>query len=240
MKKRIISILTTIALVVTMLTTLIIPASALDDSVQAPETASSYCLSNIIDLKDSVVYGDPETATTGYIFYPGGNVSYKDYGPLLMAIAQKGYLVISVRMPLNFAILNIPAATIFTNRYKNIDTWYIGGHSLGGAMSAVYAGLHARQLEGLILFAAYSTSDLSNKDLDVLSIYGSNDGVLNMEKYESNKANLPSTAVEVVIEGGNHCQFGDYGFQDGDNEATISAAEQVAIAADAVGAFLAK
>ena len=39
-------------------------------------------------------------------------------------------------------------------------------------------------IEGLILLASYAANDLSDTDLSVLSVYGSEDGVLNMQKYE--------------------------------------------------------
>ena len=42
----------------------------------------------------------------------------------------------------------------------------------------------------------------------------------------------------VVIEGGNHAQFGNYGKQKGDADATISREEQQNIAVEAVGKFL--
>jgi hypothetical protein len=42
----------------------------------------------------------------------------------------------------------------------------------------------------------------------------------------------------VIIEGGNHAQFGDYGPQPGDNQATISRADQQAQTVEAVVKFL--
>jgi len=47
-----------------------------------------------------------------------------------------------------------------------------------------------------------------------------------MEKFDETKALLPADTQYVVIDGGNHAQFGSYGFQPGDNEATISPEEQ--------------
>ena len=62
--------------------------------------------------------------------------------------------------------------------------------------------------------------------MEVLSIYGSQDGVLNREKYEKEKKNLPSDVTEYVIEGGNHAGYGNYGKQKGDGEAEIPKKEQ--------------
>ena len=84
------------------------------------------------------------------------------------------------------------------------------------------------EYEGLILLGSYSTADLSDTDLDVLSIYGSEDKVLNREKYEENKSNLPDDFSEVVIEGGCHAYFGMYGAQDGDGTPTIQTTSRLA------------
>ena len=104
-------------------------------------------------------------------------------------------------------------------------------------MAATYASKYPEKLNGLVLLAAYSTADLTDSGLDVLSIYGSEDGVLNMEKYESNRGNLPKNTAEVMIPGGNHAGFGSYGAQDGDGEAGLSAFEQINYTADIILEF---
>lgn len=110
--------------------------------------------------------------------------------------------------------------------FPEIGNWYIGGHSLGGSMAAGYVAGHAEEYEGLILLAAYSTEDISQSGLDVLSVYGSRDGVLDMEKYANNLINLPENMEEYEIEEGCHAQFGSYGTQWGDGIAGISGKEQ--------------
>ena len=112
--------------------------------------------------------------------------------------------------------------------------WSMMGHSLGGAMAAAFAGEHTDEIEGLILLGAYSTADLSSSDMKVLTIYGENDQVLNREKYEENRSNLPKKTTEYIIEGGNHAYFGAYGSQDGDGEATITQEEQMQQVVDLV------
>lgn len=112
-------------------------------------------------------------------------------------------------------VVQAMAADGTAERFSDIDAWYIGGHSLGGAMAANYAIGHNGEFEGLILLAAYSTEYLSGSGLDVLSIYGSEDRVLSLEKYEANRDHLPADATEVVIEGGCHAGFGVYGPQNG-------------------------
>ena len=182
---------------------------------------------------DDAAAGVDEPA--GLIFYPGGKVEYTAYAPLMEQLAEKGVLCVLVKMPANLAVLDMGAAEAHLDEFPDIENWYVGGHSLGGSMAASYAAEHADELEGLLLLAAYSTADLTGSGLDVLSIYGSEDGVLNMEKYNEYRPNLPEeTTTEVIIEGGNHAGFGDYGPQDGDGEASLSGEEQREMTVEAV------
>ena len=69
-------------------------------------------------------------------------------------------------------------------------------------------------------------------------IYVSEDGVLNREKYEADRANLPQDTTETVIDGGCHAGFGSYGAQNGDGTPTISAEEQQQQTADEPAAWM--
>ena len=141
-------------------------------------------------------------------------------------------------MPGNLAVLDANAADGLQQEHPEITTWYIAGHSLGGAMAANYAAAHAEDFDGLILLAAYSTKDISQTTLRVLSVYGSEDGVLNRESYEKNWSNLPTDTTEVVLDGGCHAQFGSYGPQNGDGIPTISGEEQVRQTTEVITAFI--
>ena len=158
------------------------------------------------------------------IFYPGGKVEATAYLPLLTALAEDGVDCFLVRMPLNMAFMDLNAAAAVQADYA-YDRWYIGGHSLGGAMAAVYAAEHGEGLSGLILLAAYATKPLDGR-LAVLELHGSEDGVLNRDKLEQGRQYLPASALSEELAGGNHAQFGDYGPQRGDGTATISREEQ--------------
>ena len=163
----------------------------------------------------------------GFIFYPGGKVEHTAYIPLMQALASEGVLCVLVEMPFRLAVFDVNAADGIPARFPEVKTWYIGGHSLGGSMAASYLESHAEDFAGLVLLGSYSTADLSDTSLSVLSVYGSEDGVMNREKYAANKPNLPASFTETVIEGGNHAGFGLYGPQDGDGIATITPAEQI-------------
>ena len=177
---------------------------------------------------------EPQNATVGFIFYPGGKVEANAYQPLMAELARKGVLCVLAEMPFNLAIFDINAAEGIQEQYPEIEEWYIGGHSLGGTMAASYLADHVDKYEGLILLGSYSTADLSDTDLNVLSIYGSEDKVLNREKYDENKSNLPDDFCEVVIDGGCHAYFGMYGAQDGDGTPTISNHEQIRLTVESI------
>jgi pimeloyl-ACP methyl ester carboxylesterase len=164
----------------------------------------------------------------GFIVYPGGRVDFRSYAPLAKAIASQGYLVVIPKMPLNLAIFGVNTANDVINSYPQINTWVIGGHSLGGTMAAQFVYENPFEIQGLVLWAAYpaSDTDLSNLKLSVTTIYGSNDGLVSSAQIDDSLELLPPLTVRVMIAGGNHAQFGWYGDQEGDNPATITREQQ--------------
>lgn len=196
------------------------------DAIGAFEAEDGVPMSIEIRDDNKTVYA-PENANAGLIFYPGGKVEYTAYEPLMAACASEEILTVLVEMPFNLAVLDVDAAEGIAEQYPQIEHWYLGGHSLGGSMAAAYLSDHAEEFEGLVLLGSYSTADLSDTSLEVLSVYGSEDHVLNREKYEKNKDNLPDDFTEIQIEGGCHAYFGMYGPQEGDGIPTISNKEQI-------------
>ncbi len=174
----------------------------------------------------------PEEVKAGLIFYPGGKVEYTAYSPLMLELAERGFLCILLKMPLNLAFLGMNAADTVYADFPEVGHWILAGHSLGGAAAGIYAAEHADNLDGLMLLAAYTTADLKEKDIKVLSIYGSEDGVLNRGSYEKNRGNLPADTIERIIPGGCHAWFGSYGAQKGDGFPTISNEEQIRLTAE--------
>ena len=189
-------------------------------------------------LADGIIAFIPEKAESAIIFYPGGKVEYTAYVPLMQACAQQGILSVLVEMPFNLAVLDTDAAEGIQKNFPEIESWYIGGHSLGGSMAASYLADNADDYSGLVLLGAYSTADLSRSGLKVLSIYGSEDTVMNRQNYDENLSKLPADFTELIIDGGNHAGFGMYGIQEGDGEAEISAAEQIRVSAAAIAEFM--
>jgi len=166
--------------------------------------------------------------TTGLVLYPGGRVDPRAYAPAARALAAEGYLVAIVPMPLDLAVLAPDRAADVMAAFPNVEKWVIGGHSLGGAIAARFAHQNPGMVHGLVLWASYpaTSDDLSDRDMLVASIYGTQDGLATGDKIAASRPLLPSATNWVAIQGGNHAQFGWYGPQDGDNEASVSRQEQ--------------
>ena len=180
-----------------------------------------------VTADDGTLFFVPKDIRAGFIFYPGGKVEHTAYEPLMQSLAAEGILCVLPQMPFRLAVLDIGAADGILEQYPEVRNWYIGGHSLGGSMAATYLSDHTDDFCGLVLLGAYSTADLSECDLSVLSIYGSEDGVMNLQKYEEMKKNLPKDFEEVVLEGACHAYFGTYGAQKGDGTPTASNEQQI-------------
>ena len=176
--------------------------------------------------KDWIHFAPTEEAfEIGVVFYPGGKVEAEAYAPIIRKISDAGISSYIVYVTGGLAILDQNAALgVFDT--EPLEKWIVSGHSLGGVAAAKVSS--DERVVGLSLWASYPASgnDLSTSAIAVQSIVGTDDGVLNWEKWNEAKENLPSSTQWMEIEGGNHSQFGDYGFQDGDNVASISAEEQ--------------
>ena len=179
-----------------------------------------------INKNDALAF-KPKEAKAGIIFYSGAKVEYTAYAPLLHSLAENGILCIAPNLNFNLAIMDQNAADKFRKMYPEIKKWYMAGHSIGGVFAAKYAARHSDEFEGVILLAAYSSVDLSDTNLDVISIYGTEDKVLNMKAYKEGLVKLPKDYQEVIIDGGNHAYFGSYGPQTGDGHALITNDEQI-------------
>lgn len=174
----------------------------------------------------------------GLIFYPGGKVEYLSYIPLMERITSQGYTCILLKMPFNLAVFDQNAASVPINEYKDVSTWYLSGHSLGGAMASIYASKNPDEIKGLILLGAYPAADLSSSNLKMLSIYGSEDKILSRDLFEEKKPFGPKNSIYFQINGGNHAYYGSYGNQKDDGIATLSPSEQQDLTAKKIIEFM--
>ena len=211
------------------------------DCYEADQAAiDAFSVADSVDvytLNNAVVYA-PDNATVGIVFYPGAKVEHTAYLPLMEACASKGILCVLVEMPLYFPLIDPDAAAGIPEQYPQIERWYIGGHSLGGYAASSYLAEHTDIFDGLILLASYTSSDLSATDLPVLSIYGSEDQIMNRKRYAEGLSKLPADYTEVVIDGGCHAYFGMYKGQDGSDDLAVTNEEQLLITADAIADFV--
>ncbi|WP_228851809.1 alpha/beta hydrolase [Aegicerativicinus sediminis] len=158
------------------------------------------------------------------IFFPGALVQPKAYIPLCRNIAENNVKVYLIKMPWR-------QATMGYNKIKELDilknstmTYILAGHSQGGKMAAQFVYENPDAIDKLILIGTTHPRDISLADqtLPILKIYGTNDGVADEATMLKNKPMLPEKTEFKRIEGGNHSQFGYYGFQLGDDKANIS------------------
>lgn len=176
----------------------------------------------------------PHDPVAGLVFYPGAKVQPEAYAPLLRSYAERDVLCVLVRPPLNFALFDVNAAAAAMEAFPTVRTWMLAGHSLGGVAASQYASANPEGLDALVLLASYSASDLSSSDIRVLSIVGSSDTVLDHTAYAEAQKNLPASSEELIIAGGNHAYYGNYGEQRGDGVAAITREEQQERTAEAI------
>ena len=213
-----------------------------NDSYKPQALAKEALISdNTVEVKiDKFISFTPKNieATKGFIFYPGAKVDPESYAPLCRRIAEQGYEVVIVNMPMNLAIFSYNRGEKVIDEYSNIKKWVVGGHSLGGTMAAKFASENSA-VDGVVLLSSYPIGDeLKSMGKEVLSIWGSKDGIVNFEKLIKSKEKLPEDTTYVEIEGANHSQFGDYGEQRGDDTPIINREEQMDIAAKDIIKFM--
>ncbi|MBL9138916.1 MAG: hypothetical protein JNK85_23810 [Verrucomicrobiales bacterium] len=186
----------------------------------------------------------------GLVFFAGSMVDPAAYAPLARAVATNGYAVLLMELPWRGVFGGADGAEVLSQAHRAmaqvpaIHGWVIAGHSKGGAVAARFVHENATDVAGLVLIGTSHPRDfdLSGTAVPVTKILGTRDGVAEVEKSERNRTKLPASARWVLIEGGNHSQFGHYGFQPGDWRAAISREEQqkqtVAAVVDALQAAL--
>jgi pimeloyl-ACP methyl ester carboxylesterase len=180
----------------------------------------------------------------GLVFFPGSLVDPQAYVPFLRAVAEAGHPAVLVKLPLRGYATE---AAYMEGAYRarkvlESGSWMIGGHSKGGFYAAEFAGRNrdAGGARGLILVGTTHPRDrdLSGLAIPVTKILATRDRLASPERARENAARLPPGTQWVLIRGGNHSQFGYYGFQFGDRFAAISRDQQQSELAAAVVAAL--
>lgn len=181
--------------------------------------------------------GQPIEPTVGLVFVPGARVDPRAYAHILRPLAEAGYLVAVVKPPYGLALPNSTQPDSVIQNHPEIRYWAVGGHSLGGVAASAYADDHP--VTGLLLYASFPAGELQRNDLITTSISGSADALATPADIAEARPKLPEATQYVVIEGGIHAFFGDYGEQPGDGVPTISREEAQAQIEKATIAFMA-
>ena len=180
-----------------------------------PEALAALAPSDRVDVTsgDWFVFSPTgQPPTKGFIFYPGGECDERGYAELMHAIAAEGFLVVLVPMPLQLAVLAPDRAEAVMAAFPEIESWSIGGHSLGGAMAARFVYTHPDAMAGLLFWDAYppDTDDLSDRTLRVRLIHRADDTGQPPEYYAKYRSLLPADMEYSAIRGGNHINFGHF------------------------------
>jgi hypothetical protein len=186
--------------------------------------------------------------STGFIFYPGSMVDPKAYAPMARQLAENGFTIYIVELPIRSASLPGQEADLMAYTRQIMDTdhsvrrWVLGGHSRGAAIASRFVSYNRGLFSGLILIGTSHPKDaefdLSNSGLPVMKIYATHDGLASVPEVKETSKFLPDNTLWVRIEGGNHSQFGYTGTLLGDNHAEISLIEQQDLTISAVLSML--
>ena len=147
----------------------------------------------------------------------------------MCVLAEKGYLMVVPKMPLNKAVFDVNIADEIIPAHPEITHWVIGGHSVGGTAAAQYTFSHPKKIAGLAIWSSYPAdgSDISNLSVPVIIMYGHNETGVTDESVGARKHLLLPATKYIKIDGGDHHQFGSYKLTSKDeNLATTSRAEQ--------------
>lgn len=196
----------------------------------------------VLNNEESLQFLPKSPGNTGLIFVSGSGVAARAYAPLLRPVADAGYSIFIIKLPYRFAPLEshkLDAIARIRNTIKEhteISQWVLSGHSLGAVLACRVARDQPESLSALVLVGTThpKRDDLASLKLPVTKIYASNDGVAPGKKVHANSHLLPRHTRWIMIEGGNHSQFGHYGHQLLDGTAAITREHQQNITRSAI------
>ncbi len=195
----------------------------------------------ISETDNRITVRDQETIdefyNVGIIFYTGEHINGQCYLPLMANLANFGYDTFLPKALGSLPILNLDGADQIVNKFKWVTDWYLVAHSDACEMAARYAKGH-KKIKGLILLGGSVKTDISDTGIKVLSIVGTNDSILDLDRYEKAKTNLPKDTIYKEIKGGNHTAFADTALLKGDTKTSFKASKQIEKTADIIKDFI--
>lgn len=194
------------------------PYTALPEMNEAMDALDTSVVTTYED-RDEIRY-TVENPLKNIVFIPGGLVTPDSYSFLAISIANVGYNVTISKAPFYLAIL----APNYAKRFLDADLDnVIIGHSLGGVVGSMIASGNDL-VSTVILMGSYPIKDISDKE--TLLIIAEYDLGMDEEAFANSLQYVNEDNTLYFIEGGNHAQFGWYGPQKGDGDATISTLAQ--------------
>lgn len=184
---------------------------------------------NVIENDDQIIFKPKADAkTTEIIFFPGGMADPEAYSPLGRKMAENGFTFHIIKM--SFRLPQRDYQKILKMFDLKSGHYIIGGHSQGAKMAAQFVYENPETMKGLFMLGTSHPRDisLSNVSIPMLKLYAENDGLASVPEVMENKGKLPGNTELILIEGGNHSQFGYLGKLLGDDDADISLEAQQA------------
>jgi pimeloyl-ACP methyl ester carboxylesterase len=199
----------------------------------------------VTDRDEAIVFVPAAPRSSGLLLLPGCPVDPVAYTPLGRRIAEQGHLAMIVKIPYRCASSSNLAAQL-DRRVRALAAtspttrWVLAGHSRGAAHAARIANANPNHLVAYVLIGTSHPRDhdLSQLAIDVTKVAATKDNVAGPAQFET--ARLPASTRWVRIEGGNHAQFGHYGYQLFDGRATITRDAQQAATLAALLAVLSR
>ncbi len=174
------------------------------------------------------------------VFFPGALVDPRAYAPLAREVARAGHRVVLVELPRRGAFGGADSPELTARIRSSLasveGTFVLGGHSRGAVVASRVAAWSDDRLVGLVLIGTSHPRDhdLSSLRVPVTKIAGTRDGLASPAEVRKNAALLPPQTRWMWVEGGNHSQFGWYGFQPMDRPARVDRPTQRRMMIDAV------
>jgi pimeloyl-ACP methyl ester carboxylesterase len=203
------------------------------------ETFANNETVGVVENNDRITFQSNQSKqNVEVIFFPGGLADPKAYSPLCKKIAERGYTCHIIKM--SFRLPQRDYQKISGMFDLKSGRYVIGGHSQGGKMAAQFVYENPRLMKGLFLMGTSHPRDisLSNQSIPAIKFYAKNDGLASVEEVLENKDKLPINAKLILIEGGNHSQFGYLGTLLMDDNADITLEEQQSIVLENLVNFL--
>lgn len=203
------------------------------------ETFAGNEIVAVVENNDRITFKPKKSEqTVELIFFPGGLTDPEAYAPLCRKIAENGYTCHLVKM--SFRLPQRDYQKISRLFDLKSGHYVIGGHSQGGKMAAQFVYENPVLMKGLFLLGTSHPRDidLSSQSLPAIKLYAENDGLASVEEVLENKGKLPINAKRILIEGGNHSQFGYLGNLLMDDDADLSLEEQQTIVLESLINFL--